>query len=85
VVVLRPFDHPKENFVEIVNELIFALLVGGMAYLTEKSRWNDVITNTYYYLMMTPGMLIFIISFGKQTPSTTSSLILGFIIFKCAK
>jgi hypothetical protein len=85
VVVLRPFDHPKENFVEIVNELIFSLLVGGMAYLTEKSRWNDVITNTYYYLMMTPGMLIFIVSFGKPTPSTISSLILGFIIFKCAK
>jgi cysteine-rich repeat protein len=85
VVVLRPFDHPKENFVEIINELIFTVLVWGMAYLTEKGRWSGVITNIYYYLMMSPGILIFIVSLGKPTPLTTISLILGFVIFKCVK
>jgi hypothetical protein len=27
VILLLPFDHPKENFVEIANEIIFAIVV----------------------------------------------------------
>jgi hypothetical protein len=27
VIILRPFDHPKENFVEIANEIIFTVTV----------------------------------------------------------
>jgi cysteine-rich repeat protein len=70
VIVFRPSSHPKENFVEISNEVIFTLLVWGMWYLTEESKWNIVITNAYLYLMMFPGILIFVVSFCKLNSNT---------------
>jgi hypothetical protein len=66
-ILIRPYDHPKENIVEIYNEITFTIVVLGMNYLTEKERWNGVIVDTYIYLMMTPGIFILLASLCKPT------------------
>jgi hypothetical protein len=64
-ILILPYDHQKENIVEIYNEIIFTTVVLGMNYLTEKERWNGVIVDTYIYLMMTPGIFILLTSLCK--------------------
>jgi hypothetical protein len=58
----------KDNIIEIYNELAFTLMLSGLIYLRKESKWNEEFTDTYVYLMMTPGIFMMLVTLSKFLP-----------------
>jgi hypothetical protein len=65
IVLIRPFEKVKDNIIEIVNEVGFTLLMGGIIHFKEKSIWNRTAISVYIYLMIFPALFIIFISICK--------------------
>jgi hypothetical protein len=66
LVFVRPFLNTKDNLVEVFNESIFTSLLIGLLHLNEEHKWTSFLTNTYVYLLMTPGLFMMLASISKQ-------------------
>ena len=73
--LLRPFTEKKDNFFEILNEIIFTILWGGFFVLQERSDWNIWIETCYLGLIVASNLIISLVGIGR------SILILYFSIF----
>jgi cysteine-rich repeat protein len=68
ILIVRPFTRVKDNIIEIYNELAFTLMLSGLIYLRKESKWNEEFTDTYVYLMMTPGIFMMLVTLSKFLP-----------------
>ena len=58
MVVIRPFDEFQNNFVEVVNEIIFSFVLGWLIIFNTESSWNDEITNIYMYILVGNNLIV---------------------------
>jgi cysteine-rich repeat protein len=66
VIAIRPFDNIKDNIVEWINESTFFIVLSGLTYFKDASKWSKASTNCYLYLMLFPGIFISLISFSNS-------------------
>jgi cysteine-rich repeat protein len=85
IAIIRPFEKVKDNIVEIVNEFLFTVLMGGIVYFHKKSIWSKSSISAYLYLMMFPGLFVFFISICKYPQICKNSLSLGDLAIKLGK
>jgi cysteine-rich repeat protein len=65
IIAVRPFEKTKDNIIEIINEIIFTVILSGLNYLHSEENWRRQFIDAYVYLIMAPGIFISLISFGK--------------------
>lgn len=65
IVILRPFENIKDNFVEITNEAVFSMLIFLTLFFNKEDDWTDTMSSVYLYLMLFPVLFIFLITFSK--------------------
>ncbi|CAI2359489.1 unnamed protein product [Moneuplotes crassus] len=58
LVVCRPFDHPENNMIEIINETIYLVLISIMIPLHQEEDWSSVFTNIFIGLIMSNSLII---------------------------
>ena len=59
--IFRPFDEPKDNIVEILNEAIFSILCIIVTICDKKSMWFSGLDKILLYTLMINGFLISIV------------------------
>jgi len=60
VIYFRPFDCPKENIIEIFNDLMFLGLSLIIMLITEKEYQSKFFSNLMIYLILASGAVSFI-------------------------
>ena len=53
VVLYRPFEEFKDNFLEIFNEVVYSSMWIMLIFLPYENNWNSFTENTFLYLMIT--------------------------------
>jgi cysteine-rich repeat protein len=66
IIIVKPFSSIRDNVVEIFNEIIFTLILSGLVHLNEEESWSDIFVEIYFYLIISPGVFIILISLGKS-------------------
>lgn len=66
IALLRPFENGQDNFIEVINELYFAVLVTWLVPFDRESEWIGSPTKIYVGIMMSNNCLISIVLFCKQ-------------------
>ena len=56
--IIRPFNEPKDNIIEIMNEAIFTILSITVTICNEKSMWFNGLEKILLYTLMINGLLI---------------------------
>ena len=59
---IRPFDETTNNVVEIVNELLLAILISMLLYYNESSRWNTVAEDLFLYAIVSNSVSVSLIT-----------------------
>ena len=70
IIVIRPFEEKTNNIVEIVNELMFTVMISMLVYYNKPSRWNSKIKEVFVLMIMSNS--------ASVTFILTISLIIGF-------
>jgi len=65
LIVLRPLESMKDNIIEIMNEIWFSILAGGLAYLHHEKAWNEIFETIYYYVLISNSLMVTIIVMSK--------------------
>lgn len=63
ICLMRPFDMAKDNFCEILNEIIITMLFASHFYLQEKPEWSTYITYTYMWSIIVNNIIAMLIAF----------------------
>ena len=66
IMIIRPFENIKENIIEILNEVIFLILLTLLIYYNKNDDWNSTLKTIYMWLIVTNNILIFMIVLGKH-------------------
>ena len=66
IIILRPYQDVKGNIIEILNEVYYTILLGGLIYVNKKEDWSSLKTNIYMYFMVSNTVGIFLIVFSKK-------------------
>ena len=61
IIVIRPFENIKENITEILNEVVFLILLTILIYYNKNNDWSYTIKTVYMLLIITNNILIFTI------------------------
>lgn len=62
---LRPYESMKENFVELINEILFWILYLSHFILQDKSDWKSLYESIYVYLIIGNNLFCSLLSFSK--------------------
>ena len=65
LIIVRPFSELKDNFIEILNELMFSVYLNWLFFYNTESDWSNVLTNVYIGLIVSNNFLIALISIGN--------------------
>jgi hypothetical protein len=57
IIAVRPFEKTKDNIIEIINEIIFTVILSGLNYLHSEENWRRQFIDAYVYLIMAPEYL----------------------------
>ena len=66
LIVLRPMETVKDNIIEILNEIWFSMLTGGLSYLHHEKAWNKTFEDIYYYLLVSNSIIVAMIVLSKH-------------------
>ena len=58
VIFLRPFKEAKNNLIEIINELLFLVLLSSLIYLNTKDKWSSSLTIAYSSIITANSLVI---------------------------
>ena len=64
IIIVRPFSEPKDNTIEITNEIVFTLLVWWQFYFNSEQRWNNAPTSIYIWTICLNNFIVFLIITG---------------------
>ena len=64
IILVRPFSEPKDNTIEIINEIIFTFLVWWQFYFNSEQRWNNASTSIYIWTICLNNFIVFLIITG---------------------
>lgn len=67
IIWLRPYESKKENFIEIINEILFWILYLSHFYLQDKADWTGTIEVVYIYLILVNNVFCSLLSFSKYS------------------
>ena len=62
---LRPFKEFKDNFMEIMNEAYFLLLLSSLIYLNTTDNWSSTFISIYMWVLTSNFIATFWITMGK--------------------
>ena len=65
LVKVRPFEEIRNNFIEVINEIYFTVLLGSLYYLNSKEKWTTTYSNIYVWIIWSNNLLILVIAWGK--------------------
>ena len=57
-IIVRPFEKIKDNMIELVNEITFAILCIIIVVCNDESRWVSSLDSVLIYFLMFVGLLI---------------------------
>ena len=66
IMILRPFTEMKWNIIEILNEVYFTGCLCSLIYYNSESRWTNVSTNVYIWVIASNNIIIFLIVISKR-------------------
>ena len=58
LIVMRPFKEVSNNLVEIINEIIFAVVLGWLIIFSTESMWSGGLTSIYMYILVANNLVI---------------------------
>ena len=61
IIVLRPFQEIRNNWIEIVNEVYFFVMVIYISNYSTSDRWTDTAVDIFLYLILTNSLIIIVI------------------------
>ena len=65
IIFIRPFKEAKSNIIEIVNEICFFIIFGGLIIFNVKADWNSIVSNMYIAFITSNSIVLFIIVVGN--------------------
>lgn len=65
ILTLRPYERFQSNLIEILNEMFYCVLVGGLLKYNQESEWSVLIADVYIWVMMGNNAIIAFIMTGK--------------------
>ena len=65
IAVLRPQAGFKENLIDFINEAFYTYFVGFLLYFNSKDRWNDTVTDVYFWVMMSNNFILMFVLLRK--------------------
>ena len=65
LVKVRPFEEIRNNFIEVMNEIYFTVLLGSLYFLNSKEKWTTTYSNIYVWIIWSNNLLILVIVWGK--------------------
>ena len=58
---LRPYKGVKDNLIEWINEIFYAVLLCNLFYFNSTARWSDLVTKIYVWIMMANNIVLILI------------------------
>ena len=65
IIIIRPFEETKWKMIEIINEVYFTFLLGGLIFFNYEDEWSSVTTYFYMWSIVSNTVVVFIIVFGN--------------------
>ena len=65
IAILRPQAEFKENLIDFINEVFYIYFVGFLLYYNSEDRWNDTITDVYFWVMMSNNFILMFVLLRK--------------------
>ena len=65
IAILRPQAEFKENLIDFINEVFYIYFVGFLLYYNSEDRWNDTITDVYFWVMMSNNFILMFVLLCK--------------------
>jgi len=63
IIIVKPYTSNRENFVEILNEIVYIGLSLPLVFLDSLDKWNEVFENIFYGVIIANIALNAFISF----------------------
>ena len=65
IVIVRPQDSLKENINDFINEVFYFYFISFLLYFNNEERWNDNITEIYFWIMMSNNFILIFFMLSK--------------------
>ena len=65
ILILRPQDSVKENLSDFINEVFYLYFVVFLLHFNTEGRWNDTLTDVYFWILMTNNFILILIMLGN--------------------
>ena len=65
LVIIRPFDRVENNLIEIVNEIIYSLMIWMLVKYNTEEEWKPLTGTIFTGIIMSNSLMITLIMFGK--------------------
>ncbi len=72
---LRPFEEEKNNVVEILNEVVFSVLLGILFYANTGQAWTKLFSSLYTWIMTGNSVILVLILTGNYFSFILNSLL----------
>lgn len=66
IVALRPFDKVANNIIEVVNEVLYLVLIVLLFHLTKEIKWTDFASRVYLGIIVGNTLIIGIVVFSRH-------------------
>ncbi|CAI2368318.1 unnamed protein product [Moneuplotes crassus] len=73
--IIRPFEEPRDNFLEILNDSFFMVFCIVITILYKEDHWNSSISNIVLYSIMVNGLLIALFCIVMSIKDVTISIV----------
>lgn len=64
IIKVRPYDSPKDNVIEVINEIGFSILILSLFYFSSDSQWTTGKANLVVYSLLLLSMITTIVAFS---------------------
>ncbi|CAI2379798.1 unnamed protein product [Moneuplotes crassus] len=64
IILLKPFDRVENNIIEMINEVIFTLLIGICIIFDQDQEWTSLPTNLFNYTILSNSIIITLVMIG---------------------
>ena len=65
ILLLRPQEGFKPNFLDIINEVYYLYYIGFLLYFNSSSKWSSTTINIYFWTMLSNNFFLIFISISK--------------------
>ena len=66
IIILRPQESVKEQISDIINEVLYLYYSAFLLYYNVEERWNDTVTDVYFWILMANNIILILITISKQ-------------------